>query len=289
MTSETIGLLHPGSMGAGIGDVLHRVGHEVLWLPEGRSPETAKRAERAGLVAVDDLRQLVERSGAIVSVCPPSAAVELALQVAAAGGLDGRVFVDANAISPETARRVAAIVEGSGASYVDGGIVGNPPGTSGETRLYLSGPEAAKVVELFGNPNRPELTVIALGPEPAAASALKMTYGAWTKGTSALILAIRAVARREGVEAQLIDEWRLSQPALEGLSEWSAGLAMTKGWRWVGEMDEIAATFEGSGLPDGFHRAAAEIYRRSPRRTPTGDKDLDVDQVMSDLLASQTL
>jgi hypothetical protein len=82
----------------------------------------------------------------------------------------------------------------------------------------------------------------------------------------------------------LLEEWRLSQPTLEGVCDASAALAMSKGWRWVGEMDEVAATFAGAGLPDGFHRAAAEVFRRSPRRTPTGDERIDVEQVLSDLL-----
>jgi 3-hydroxyisobutyrate dehydrogenase-like beta-hydroxyacid dehydrogenase len=284
MTPATIGILHPGSMGAGIARVLHGVGHEVLWVPEGRSRETAARAETAGLVGTTDLDELVERSSIIFSVCPPDAALDLAARVSDTGSLTGRTFVDANAISPVSARRIATIVEAAGGAYVDGGIVGNPPGTNGDTRLYLSGSRCASVVDLFGKPDRAELTAIALGPEPTAASALKMTYGAWTKGTSALILAVRATARRAGVEQVLLEEWRLSQPALEGLSERSAGLAMTKGWRWAGEMDEIAATFAEAGLPDGFHRAAAEVYRRSPRRSPTEDPHIDVDQVLSDLL-----
>jgi 3-hydroxyisobutyrate dehydrogenase-like beta-hydroxyacid dehydrogenase len=286
MTPATIGILHPGSMGAGIAGVLHGLGHAVLWVPEGRSRETAARADAAGLVGAADLSDLVERSAVIFSVCPPDAAADLAARVSDTGLLSGRTFVDANAISPASARRIAAIVEAAGGAYVDGGIVGNPPGTNGDTRLYLSGALSASVVDLFGRPPRPELAAIGLGPQPAAASALKMTYGAWTKGTSALILAIRAVARREGVEEHLLEEWRSSQPALEGLSDRSAGLAMTKGWRWAGEMDEVAATFAGAGLPDGFHQAAAEVFRRSPRRSPTGDKRLDVEQVLSDLLDS---
>ena len=284
MKPETIGILHPGSMGAGIGRVLTEAGHKVLWAEEGRSLETAARAEAAGLVGTTDLRGLVERCAVIFSVCPPDSAVDLAQQVADTASLTGRTFVDANAISPDSARRVAAIISAAGGTYVDGGIVGNPPGTNGHTRLYLSGPHCAAVADLFRTPEQSELSVVELGPGPVAASALKMTYGAWTKGTSALVLAIRAVARREGVEEHLVEEWRLSQPALVGLSEWSAGLAMTKGWRWAGEMDEIAATFSHAGLPGGFHQAAAEIYRRSPRRSPTGDIHLDLDQVLSELL-----
>jgi len=89
-----------------------------------------------------------------------------------------------------------------------------------------------------------------------------MAYAAWTKGTAALLLAIRALARVEGVEDALLAEWERSQPDLPGGSEAAARSAVAKGWRWVGEMEEIADTFAAAGLPDGFHRAAAEIYRR---------------------------
>jgi 3-hydroxyisobutyrate dehydrogenase-like beta-hydroxyacid dehydrogenase len=286
MARATIGMLHPGSMGAGIGGVLHGLGHEVLWVPAGRSSESAARAEGAGLTSAPDLGDLVERSSVIFSVCPPNAALNLAALVSKTGSLNGRTFVDANAVSPATARRLAAIVEAADGEYVDGGVVGNPPGTDGDTRLYLSGPKSAAVVDLFESVDTRGLKAIALGHEPAAASALKMAYGGWTKGTSALILAIRAVARREGVEEHLLEEWRLSQPALETLSDRSAALAMTKGWRWVGEMEEVAATFADAGLPAGFHEAAAEIFNRSPRRSPSGDKGIDVTQVLSDLLGS---
>ncbi len=92
-----------------------------------------------------------------------------------------------------------------------------------------------------------------------------MTYAAWTKGTAALLLAIREVARAEGVEETLLAEWEESIPALTERSERAAAAADSKGWRWVGEMEEIARTFATAGLPGGFHEAAAEVYRRYPR------------------------
>jgi len=90
-----------------------------------------------------------------------------------------------------------------------------------------------------------------------------MTYAAWTKGTVALLLAIDGVAETEGVQEALLEEWRLSLPELPGALERAARAAIAKGWRWVGEMEEIAATFSAAGFPDGFHRAAAEIFRRA--------------------------
>ncbi len=322
MGDVTIGLLHPGEMGAAVGQCLVGAGHQVLWVPAGRSLATAARAGAAGLTAAGGLAELVRRSGIIVSVCPPHAALGTAREVAGFGG----VYVDANAIAPATAREVARIVEAGGASYVDGGIIGTPPVAPGFIRFYLSGARAGEVARLFAG-SGVDARVIDDGPGAVgssaasgtsgsseasealgdsgssgdsrssgisgssrvsgvsgssgvsgvsgvsgssgvsgvsgSASALKMAYASWTKGSAALLLAARALARAEGVEEVLLAEWAISQPGLAERSARAAGSAAAKGWRWVAEMEEIAATMAGAGLPDGFHLAAAEIYGRS--------------------------
>ena len=255
MDRTTVGLLHPGEMGAAVGQCLAAAGHLVLWVPEGRSAHSAARAGSAGLTAADGgLAEVVRRSGVVVSVCPPHAVLDVARQVAGFRGL----YVDANAISPGTAREVAAIAEAGGASYVDGGIIGTPPVAPGFIRLYLSGGRAGEIRALF------EGTAVDAGlvAPPGTASAVKMAYASWTKGSAALLLAARALARAEGVEPALLAEWGISQPGLERRSDAANGSAAAKGWRWVAEMEEIAATMAATGLPEGFHQAAAEIYRR---------------------------
>ena len=258
----TIGLLHPGEMGAAVGGCLVSVGHTVLWDPDGRSRASTGRALGAGLVGAG-MTAVIERSSVILSVCPPHAALDVAHQVAAHGF--GGVYVDANAVSVATAQQVAAVVSACGASYVDGGIIGAPPDASGHTRLYLSGKRAAEVQVLF---RRSALEARIAEGSPYAASATKMAYAAWTKGTSALLLACRALARAEGVERTLLAEWSLSQPQLAAQSEQAAVSAALKGWRWVGEMDEIAASMADAGLPPGFHEAAADVYDRTSRTGP---------------------
>jgi 3-hydroxyisobutyrate dehydrogenase-like beta-hydroxyacid dehydrogenase len=280
----TVGLLHPGEMGAAVGGSLIPLGHEVLWDPAGRSRATTGRALAAGLTGVS-FDRLIARSSVIFSICPPHAALDVARQVAATGYTG--CYVDANAISVATAEQVSAIVTGAGATYVDGGIVGAPPEVAGHTRLYLSGPHASQVRPLF---SRSRLDArIAEGP-PYAASAVKMAYAAWTKGSSALLLAARALARAGGVERTLLTEWSLSQPNLTAQSERSATAAAAKGWRWVGEMEEIAASMSAAGLPDGFHEAAAEIYDRAARadlpagrKTATATKET-LDTILSALM-----
>jgi 3-hydroxyisobutyrate dehydrogenase-like beta-hydroxyacid dehydrogenase len=249
-----IGLLHPGEMGAAVGGCLVAVGHCVRWASAGRSPATAARAAAAGLTDAGSVTEVAGRSELILSICPPHAAVDVARSVA---GFQG-IFVDANAISPETARTIGPVI--ASGSFVDGGIVGPPPLAPGDTRLYLSGEHAAQVSDLFAGT---AVDARVMPGTAGTASALKMAYAAWTKGTSALLLAVRALARAEDVEDVLLAEWALSQPGLPDRSERAARSAAAKGWRWIAEMEEIAATMTADGLPGGFHQAAAEVYRRS--------------------------
>jgi 3-hydroxyisobutyrate dehydrogenase-like beta-hydroxyacid dehydrogenase len=260
----TVGLLHPGEMGAAVGGCLVSAGHEVLWDPAGRSRASTGRALAAELSGAS-LAAIRARGTVIFSICPPHAALDVARQVAAAGY--GGIYVDANAVSVATATQVASVVEAGGARYVDGGIIGPPPEASGHTRLYLSGPLAGEVRALFGQSALDAR--IADGPA-FAASAVKMAYAAWTKGTGALLLAVRALARAEGVERTLLAEWAMSQPALGKQSERSAAAAAAKGWRWVAEMEEIAASMAAAGLPAGFHEAAAEVFDRAAKADARG-------------------
>ena len=250
-----VGLLHPGEMGAVVGGLLRAAGHTVLWASEGRSAATRARAEAAGLEDAGSVADVARRAAVILSICPPHAALATALTAMPFGG----TYVDANAVSPATARAVGEVVRAGGGRFVDGGIVGPPPTTAGTSRLYLSGDGAAEVAALFAGTS---LEAAVVDGDVGAASALKMAYAAWTKGTAALLLAADETARAEGVEAALHAEWTRSQPELAGRLEHARRNATTKGWRWIAEMEEIAATFGAAGQPDGFHRAAADVYRR---------------------------
>ena len=262
-----IGLVNPGAMGATIGAALVRSGHDVIWVGGGRSSASITRAEQAGLTSVDSMADLAAAAEGVISVCPPHAAREVAEAVLGAGFTG--TYVDANAVSPATAADVAALV---GREYVDGGIVGPPAVRQGTTRLYLSGKGAEAVRDWFAEP---VLGVSVVDDRPSSASALKMCYAAYTKGSSALLLAVRALAEAEGVSEALLAEWSISQPDLcrrvEGAARGTAG----KAWRFVGEMEEIAATFEAQELPGGFHQAAAETYGRMSGLKDATDADLE--------------
>jgi 3-hydroxyisobutyrate dehydrogenase-like beta-hydroxyacid dehydrogenase len=238
-----VGILHPGEMGAVVGAVARGEG---FWAPEGRSDATAARAREAGLEP-EPLPQLLERCDIVLSICPPHAALDVARACAGFGG----VYCDANAISPARMREVAAAV---GGRVVDGGIVGGPPREPG-TRLYLSGADAGEIAELFeGTALEPRF----LGDELGTASALKMCYAAWTKGSAALLLTVADAADRLGIGDALRAEWEHSIPGLPARLQQARRSADAKGWRWVGEMEEIEAT-----LGAGFHTAAADVFRRS--------------------------
>jgi len=236
-----VGLLHPGEMGAAVAGQLPV---PVVWASEGRSQETGRRAEVFEDVGTADA--LVARADVILSICPPHAAREVAGSVA---GFEG-IYVDANAIAPATARAVLSLF----ARGVDGGIVGGPSAP----RLYLSGADAPAVAELFAGTG---VDARAVSEDLGAASAVKVTYAAWSKGTAAMLLDIVELARAEGVEGALLAEWEDSIPELLARLESARRSADAKGWRWIGEMEEIAAAFAAHELPDGFHRAAAEVYR----------------------------
>jgi 3-hydroxyisobutyrate dehydrogenase-like beta-hydroxyacid dehydrogenase len=271
----TIAMLHPGEMGSAVGACLARGGHRVLWAAEGRGEATRARARAAGLTEAPSLKQAVRDSEIVFSICPPHAALDVARAVAQAGFRG--VYVDANAVAPATVREIGGIVAEAGARWIDGGIIGAAPAPQTSTRLYLCGAGASDIAALFQGSY---LGTIVLDAPPGAASALKMCFAAWTKGSTALLADIRTLAQVEGVDAALLAEWKLSRPNAQKDSE-QVTVAARKAWRWIGEMGEIAASFEAAGLPGDFHRGAAEIYRRL-----ADFKDAPVPPQMGDVTAA---
>ncbi|MEY2401594.1 MAG: hypothetical protein QOJ08_1705 [Ilumatobacteraceae bacterium] len=257
------GFLHPGAMGASLAAACRSV---RLWSGDGRSEATRARAAAAGMEDVGSLDALVKRAEVIISVCPPGVAVDVARSVAAIG-FDG-IYVDVNAISPTTTRLIGTLFE----RFVDGGVIGPPVQIAGSTRLYLSGDETGEVAALWtGSALEPRMVDGGAG----AASAVKVCFAAWTKGTAALLLAIRALAVAEDVEKALLAEWATSLPGLAEQSDRAASGNAPKAWRFEGELAEIAQSFAAHDLPDGFGRAAAEVYARLGEFKDTPGTTLD--------------
>jgi len=245
-----VGFVHPGQMGASIAA---DASGERLWCSAGRSAETAARAANARLEPCETLGELVQRSHVIVSVCPPAEATNVASAVSGCG-FDG-IYVDVNAIAPATARSIAEQFD----RFVDGGIVGPPVSGPESTRLYLSGSEAETVAQIWASGH---LDVRLVPGEIGAASAVKMCFATWTKVGAAMLLNVRALAEAEGVTESLLAEWETSMPDLAQRSERNAQGVAPKAWRFVGEMEQIAAAYRHAGLPDGFAHGATDIYRK---------------------------
>lgn len=257
MDKQNVGILHPGQMGVSIAASAKNSGHPVYWASEGRSPETHIRAEQQEFQDAGTLAQLCQTCPIIISVCPPDAAEDLAHSVLS-HGFTG-LYVDANAISPPRTIRIGAAMTAGGASYVDGSIIGGPAWKPNSTWLYLSGDDAPQVVDCFSaGPLETEIVEGGIG----RASALKMCFAAYTKGSTALISAIVAAAESLGVRDDLERQWSRNGSDFAEQTRRRVREVTAKAWRFVGEMDEISATLDDAGVPGEFHSAAADVYRR---------------------------
>jgi 3-hydroxyisobutyrate dehydrogenase-like beta-hydroxyacid dehydrogenase len=247
MQVVTIGLLHPGAMGAAVGAQLVAAGQRCVWVPEGRGPATHDRAAGLEGVGVEELTTCE----VVLSVCPPAAALDVARQVAATGFTG--CYVDANAISPRHSQEIATVLEA--ATVVDGGIVGPPPRRAGTTRLYLSGPEAAvdRVRTLFDGT---ALAAVALPGPVGAASALKLAFATYNKVSTLLAAQAHALARHHGVDAQLRELATAVLPATPLAAPEGLTSAAQRAWRWAPEMHEIAESCRDADLPADLLTAA---------------------------------
>jgi 3-hydroxyisobutyrate dehydrogenase-like beta-hydroxyacid dehydrogenase len=250
-----IGILHPGEMGISIAASAISTGHQVYWLSKGRSNKTRARTERYELVEIDSLLQFCQTCEVIISICPPHAAEEVARSVSEAGFRGS--YLDANAIGPQRAIKIGQMLEANGIHFIDGGIIGGPAWTPKETWLYLSGERANEIASCFSSGT---LEVRFIGNEIGKASALKMCYAAYSKGTTALLSAILAAAESLDVREELYRQWEMDEPGFSEQVNRRVARVTAKAWRFGGEMKEIASTFREVGLPDGFHQAAAKIY-----------------------------
>jgi 3-hydroxyisobutyrate dehydrogenase-like beta-hydroxyacid dehydrogenase len=258
-TIPTVAVIAPGNMGAGVGRRLTENKITVLTSLAGRSEESAKRARDAGMRPVEE-RALPE-ADFLFSIVPPGDALSLATRLAPVLTEANRkpIYVECNAVSPPTMQKIADVIAKTGCPFAGAGIIGPPPKPgSTNTRIYVSGPSAKDVARLndFGLIFR-----ILEGPLTAA-SALKMSYAGITKGFTALGTAMMLAASRGGSAEALKAELADSRPDLfRYLSNQVPGM-YSKAYRWVAELDEIAA-FVGEEFPErDMLQAAARLYQR---------------------------
>ncbi|MCA9946327.1 MAG: DUF1932 domain-containing protein [Anaerolineales bacterium] len=273
-----IGILSPRAMGISVAATMRRSGFAVYWASEGRSAHSVARAEEHNLIDAKTVANLCATCEAIVSVCPPHTAVSVAESVLATG-FSG-VYLDANAIAPQKAVHIAEMMDAAGAVFVDGGIIGGPAWEPQRTWLYLSGEQAGLVASFFASG---PLETAVIGNKIGQASALKMCFAAYSKGTTALLSMILAGAEALGVRDNLEEQWSRGGSDFAAQTQLRARRVTAKAWRFEGEMHEIAATFAGVGLPAGFHEAAADIYQRLGHFKDAGETP-ELEEVLGALL-----
>lgn len=272
----TVTLLHPGAMGAAVAAQAVAAGHEVLWVPEGRSEATLRRAKEAGATACDSLGEALERSEIVLSICPPQAAEDVATTVAdhAFAG----VYVDANAINPQRMQRIAEEIR-PGAIVLDGAIFGPPPGGQRAARLYLAG-EAQAVDTVEPVFKDTALHVRRASGGVGSASALKMAFASYQKAARTLAGVAHALADVHGVGDELIAEAQVMASNILADPGYLPSVA-ARAWRWAPEMEDIAETLRAAGLPADMAEAAVAVMSRWE-----GDKDrydLELTDVLSHL------
>jgi len=270
-----IGILHPGEMGVSVAVTALNSKHEVFWVNEGRSEKTRKRAQKHGLTPITSLSSMCRTCKIIVSICPPHAAQDVAQSVIEAG-FKG-IYLDANAISPQRAIRLGQLMNTAGIRFVDGGIIGGPAWNAQETWLYLSGKDADMIAAYF---SEGPLETSIIGDEIGRASALKMCYAAYSKGTTALLATILSAAQTLGVRQELYEHWERDDNGFPIQVNNRVTHAINKAWRFEGEMREIAATFQEAGVPGGFHAAAADVYHRMAK-LQTNETNLPLEQLLT--------
>ncbi len=270
MALNTIAIMMPGDMGHGCAIAFREAGFRVVTSLAGRSERTRGLAKKAGIEDLADLEEVLGAAELVLSILPPSSALDQAKQIAAAMAETGRkpVYADCNAVSPATSQQIGEEITGVGAPYVDAGIIGrNPVAEQGQTRFYVSGADLSLISELDGK----GVQVRPIGDEPGRASAIKMVYAAVTKGTWTLQAAALTVAHSMGLTEAYFRELSESRAQeFEVMNRMVPHLPLDAG-RWIGEMHEIAATFEAAGLPPDFHKGAAAMFSLMDR-TPIAEE-----------------
>ncbi len=275
---RTVGIMSPGDMGSAVGQVLAKHGLTVIAALGERSARTRALAAEAGIADVGTLEKLVRDADVVLSILDPDAAIVAAQRVAEAMKATGAkpLFADCNSIAVQSARKIGETMKGVGAPFAEASIIGAPPRVPNRTRIYAAGPRAEDFAQLkqFGLDVRP------LGPEEGRAKAIKICYATVTKGTQALLTESLVSAKRLGVFDVLVAEFETSQKALLRYAQDGLQQMAPKARRWIGEMNELAVTYQGIGLTPRMLAGAADMYRDVSqttlgRESPEGQRKLN--------------
>src|SRR5262245_17660383 len=259
MKIERVGVMSPGDMGQAVAIQLKAQGRHVYTALERRSERSRALAREAGLTDVGTVERLVAECDVVLSIMDPGAAVDFARAAANALRTTGRhtLIVDCNAIAPDTVHEIADLIKQAAGRFLDAGIIGHPPRGKAKTNLFVSGPGAAELEQLAVA----QLIVHVVGEGIADASALKMCYGALTKGTQALWLEVLIAAERLGIARLLEQQLQQSQAERYGWVLNQFPILPPTAYRWVPEMLEISKTLGAAGMTPKMFQGAADIYR----------------------------
>lgn len=283
---RTIGIHSPGDMGHALGHAWVKQGFDVIACLQNRSPRTRELSQKAGIREAASLHDLVNQADVVLSILVPAQAEAAAEEIAAAirETRANPHFVDCNAISPASVIRIANTIQSAGGLFSDASIIGDPPGRAAIPRLYVSGPMADRLQPLGGD----AIVVKSIGPEIGQASGIKMCYAALTKGTFALHYALAMVAHRLNLLDELLDEFEHSQRhAFERMHQFLPKLP-AKAARWIGEMEQIASTFQDAEVTPLFHQGAAAIYELIHQTTFGSEtpETIDATRTLADTIAT---
>lgn len=258
MSLRTVAIMSPGDMGHAVGRVLGEHGLEVLTCLAGRSERTRGLAERGRFRDLPSLESVIREADLVLSILPPAAALEMARRATEAMIAVGKSppYADCNAVSPQAVRRVAREISRAGADFIDAGIIGLAPGRGQPPRFYVSGGRTDVMGKLDGR----GIEIRPMGSEVGRASAIKMCYAGLTKGIRTLYTAVLVTAEKTGLLEELCEEFLHSQEAAYQQMKASVPRLPADSVRWIGEMREIAATFEAAGVTPRFHEGAEEIF-----------------------------
>ena len=253
---HTVAILYPGDMGHNVGRVLLEDGLSVITTLVGRSERTRRLTAGTAITVLPSMEAVAERADVVLSIIPPTAAKAVAADFAAAVHKTKRrpLFVDANAISPMTAREVGEIISTSGAPYLDACIIGPASNVRGRCTFYVSGLEATAFEVQLGKSLRTHV----LGDRIGQASAFKMAFSGLNKGLAALLYELTAAGAEFGFLDELLHRYKALLPGVMEALEWLVPTYPMHAARRADEMAELAETLEHFGFSSVMARGTQD-------------------------------
>lgn len=230
--------------------------YDILLDDPARAEALRARARDGGVVDRPSAAAAAQGARFVISAVTAASARDVA--IGAAGYLlPGQIFIDINSVSPETKRANAAVVERSGADYVEAAVMAPVPPSGLKVPILLGG-RAAGAVKAALDPAGMTLDIV--GPEIGEASAIKMCRSIMIKGLEALTVECLMTARRYGVEDSIVASLDKSFPHMgwNDRAGYLIGRVLEHGRRRAAEMREVADTVAEAGLTPLMASAIAD-------------------------------